>query len=107
MSTPTEPDPSVPALPTPSARKGRGTIWAIDHRYASVDREAYDDGWSTLAESALEEPPASPTEVLDERVRTILSSNDSPDVGFDLSINSYRGCEHEMWNSSGGLRKGE
>ena len=94
MSTPTEPDPSVPALPTPSARKGRGTIWAIDHRYASVDREAYDDGWSTLAESALEEPPASPTEVLDERVRTILSSNDSPDVGFDLSINSYRGCEH-------------
>jgi DNA repair photolyase len=27
-------------------------------------------------------------------VRSILSGNDSPDIGFDLSINPYRGCEH-------------
>jgi len=32
--------------------------------------------------------------VVEERVRSILSRNDSPDVGFDLSINPYRGCEH-------------
>jgi hypothetical protein len=40
------------------------------------------------------EPLATPTQVIDEQVRSILSANDSPDVGFDLSINPYRGCEH-------------
>jgi DNA repair photolyase len=32
--------------------------------------------------------------VLEEQVRSILAGNDSPDIGFDLSINPYRGCEH-------------
>ena len=34
------------------------------------------------------------TQVIDEPVRSILAGNDSPDIGFDLSINPYRGCEH-------------
>ena len=34
------------------------------------------------------------TEVTIERARSIVSHNDSPDVGFDQSINPYRGCEH-------------
>jgi DNA repair photolyase len=34
------------------------------------------------------------TEVTIERARSIVSHNDSPDVGFDRSINPYRGCEH-------------
>jgi DNA repair photolyase len=34
------------------------------------------------------------TQVIEERVKTILAGNDSPDIGFDLSINPYRGCEH-------------
>src|SRR6202008_491114 len=34
------------------------------------------------------------TQVTIERARTILSHNDSPDVGFSTSINPYRGCEH-------------
>ncbi len=34
------------------------------------------------------------TEVTLEQARSILSANDSPDIGFDLSINPYRGCEH-------------
>ncbi len=32
--------------------------------------------------------------MLEEQVKTILAGNDSPDIGFDLSINPYRGCEH-------------
>ncbi len=74
--------------------KGRGTVWAIDHRYARQSVESYDDGWGTLEQAASEErlPPA--TTVIEERVRSILSSNDSPDLSFDLSINPYRGCEH-------------
>jgi (2Fe-2S) ferredoxin len=34
------------------------------------------------------------TQIIEERVKSILSSNDSPDISFDLSINPYRGCEH-------------
>ena len=38
--------------------------------------------------------PRIPTEVRDEPVRRIVSTNRSPDLGFDRSINPYRGCEH-------------
>jgi DNA repair photolyase len=34
------------------------------------------------------------TQVIPEQVRSILTGNDSPDIGFDLSVNPYRGCEH-------------
>jgi DNA repair photolyase len=40
---------------------------------------------------ALHRPP---TEYLPDRSRTIIARNDSPDVGFEFSINPYRGCEH-------------
>ena len=74
--------------------KGRGTVWAIQHRFARQTREAYDDGWGALDQQANEEtlPPA--TRIIEERVKSILSGNDSPDISFDLSINPYRGCEH-------------
>lgn len=77
-----------------SAAKGRGTVWAIEHRYSRQGSESYDDGWGNLDQAASEEhlPPA--TTIIEERVKSILSSNDSPDIGFDLSINPYRGCEH-------------
>jgi hypothetical protein len=32
--------------------------------------------------------------VTPERSKTIIARNDSPDVGFNRSINPYRGCEH-------------
>jgi DNA repair photolyase len=31
---------------------------------------------------------------LRDRTKTIIARNDSPDVGFDASVNPYRGCEH-------------
>src|SRR6266496_1559935 len=44
---------------------------------------------------ALDEDSLRPTtEFFDDTSRTILARNDSPDVGFDVSINPYRGCEH-------------
>ncbi|HET7197087.1 MAG TPA: PA0069 family radical SAM protein [Burkholderiales bacterium] len=59
-------------------------------RFESVAREAFDDGWTP------EEPDARElaTQVTVERARSIISRNDSPDVGFEQSINPYRGCEH-------------
>jgi DNA repair photolyase len=39
-------------------------------------------------------PRQVPTELLRDSSRSIIAHNDSPDVGFDSSINPYRGCEH-------------
>ena len=74
--------------------KGRGTVWALEHRFSSEHREALDDGWGTLEQAAALEQLAPATQVIEEPVGRILSGNDSPDIGFDLSINPYRGCEH-------------
>jgi DNA repair photolyase len=83
---------SPPNLPAP--HKGRGTVWAIEHRFTSESHESFDDGWGTLEQAAAEEQLAPGTQIIEERVKTILAGNDSPDIGFDLSINPYRGCEH-------------
>ena len=74
--------------------KGRGTVWALEHRFSADQREAFDDGWGTLEQAAQEEVLAPQTQIIEERVKSILAGNDSPDIGFDLSINPYRGCEH-------------
>ena len=76
------------------AIKGRGTVWRIEHRFTSQTTEAHDDGWGTLEQTASEERLPPRTQIIEERVKSILSSNDSPDISFDLSINPYRGCEH-------------
>ena len=77
-----------------AGRKGRGTVWAIDHRFQTRAVESEDDGWGTLEQIASEERSAPETVVTEERVKSILSKNDSPDLHFDRSINPYRGCEH-------------
>ena len=59
-------------------------------RFETVAREAFDDGW-TPEEADTRELK---TSVAIERARSIVSHNDSPDVGFSQSINPYRGCEH-------------
>jgi DNA repair photolyase len=92
---PIAPYPSAPLKWSPDAPvKGRGTAWSLAHRFEQVQREVEDDGWGSLDQLAHAEvvPPA--TVVLEEQARQILAGNDSPDIGFDLSINPYRGCEH-------------
>ncbi len=80
----------------PSALKGRGTTWDVASRYARDDRSAFDDGWGSLDEAcaASGDAAAVPTQVTDQYVRSILATNQSPDIPFDQSINPYRGCEH-------------
>src|SRR5881394_1176777 len=51
--------------------------------------------WLTESIEWIGEPPRARIEVFEEtETRTIISSNDSPDVAFDHSINCYRGCVH-------------
>jgi DNA repair photolyase len=45
-------------------------------------------------EANVEETPAPQTQFFQDRSRSIIARNDSPDVGFSASVNPYRGCEH-------------
>jgi DNA repair photolyase len=69
--------------------KGRGASSNPAGRFDSLTIEKSDDGWYQ------EETPDFLAEtVLPDRARGIISTNDSPDVGFEQSINPYRGCSH-------------
>ncbi len=66
--------------------RGRGATPNPANRFErlTVEREA----WSLAAD------PSPMTEFLVDSSRTIVARNSSPDVGFDVSVNPYRGCEH-------------
>lgn len=70
-------------------RRGRGARSNRTGRFEAALREVFDDGWETGATL-----PAFKTTVHREQARSIISTNDSPDISFDQSINPYRGCEH-------------
>ncbi len=72
------------------ARRGRGAVSNASGRFESQTRFLADDGWGT----AEREPPVRRTEVTIDASKSVIARNDSPDVGFDRSINPYRGCEH-------------
>jgi len=76
------------------ALKGRGSATRLAHRFERDARQPFDDGWATLEEGLAQPRETLQTEVIWEDARSIISSNDSPDVYFDRSINPYRGCEH-------------
>ena len=76
-----------------SAIKGRGAATRMAHRFELDQRHDFDDGWSSLQVDA-DERNVPKTEVTWEDARSIITTNDSPDVYFDRSINPYRGCEH-------------
>ena len=69
--------------------RGRGTASNAVGRFEPFTRHEFDDGWE-----GLEDLPPFQTQVREEISKSIISTNQSPDVPFDLSINPYRGCEH-------------
>ncbi len=77
--------------PVVGAVRGRGAKSNHSGRFESRQREDFHDGWG---EDGDLEAPKLTTMVTPERARTIISRNDSPDIGFGQSINPYRGCEH-------------
>ncbi len=66
-------------------------------RFGLATREA-DGDWRDYMEMLANEEGGPPvklrTTVTEERPKTILTFNTSPDIGFDRSVNAYRGCEH-------------
>jgi DNA repair photolyase len=69
--------------------KGRGAVSNPSVRFESLSLEQIHDGWYEE-----ETGPQLSETVLPDRARSIITTNDSPDVGFDQSINPYRGCSH-------------
>jgi DNA repair photolyase len=67
----------------------RGALSQIQGRFETEARAPFDDGWQR------DDEPLEPlqTVVTVERARSIIARNDSPDIPFDQSINTYRGCE--------------
>lgn len=72
-----------------AAIKGRGAASHVPGRFEVRSVEEEDDGWY---HQESEHRPV--TEVREEDARTIISRNDSPDIGFSQSVNPFRGCEH-------------
>jgi DNA repair photolyase len=86
-------DDALPPEPTPPPAidrlRGRGARSNRVGRYEEELREDVDDGWESLAQL-----DAFRTDVKIEQAKSIISTNNSPDISFDQSINPYRGCEH-------------
>lgn len=72
----------------PSASpRGRGAATNPANRFQALHLEREED-WDPAAD------PAPRTQFLRDASRTLITYNDSPDLGFGASINPYRGCEH-------------
>ena len=70
--------------------KGRGAVTNPAGRFDSTSLAPADDGWGSL-----DVPPGSPaTQLIAEFPRHAITTNRSPDVPFDQSLNPYQGCEH-------------
>ncbi|TMV55795.1 radical SAM protein, partial [Thioclava sp. BHET1] len=69
--------------------RARGAGSNASGRFEAESREAIHDGWDIAEEEQLLR-----TEIREERPRSAIVRNSSPDVPFDRSINPYRGCEH-------------
>lgn len=73
--------------------KGRGATGNADSGRFNLPARTADRDWLDERESIDGAPPKLRTEITIERPRTIISRNTSPDIGFNQSINAYRGCD--------------
>lgn len=83
-----------PEVSMPSQRHaGRGAVTNPSVRFESQALAPFDDGWATLCQE-IGTLPRLDTTLTRDSTRSAISWNNSPDLGFDRSVNPYRGCEH-------------
>ncbi len=81
---------NTPPSPRPAAPVGRGTALNPPNRFESIQLAAD----PTFSDLPTEERPHPRTQFFYDATESLLTKNDSPDVGFMWGLNSYRGCEH-------------
>jgi DNA repair photolyase len=87
--------PIVEEAPPPSpAIHGRGASWSPANRFEKLHLDLGDPDVVQIDPTEDEERPRRDTQFFRDGTRTIIAKNDSPDVGFETSVNPYRGCEH-------------
>src|SRR5467141_2946521 len=87
--------PIVEEAPPPSpAIHGRGASWSPANRFEKLHVDLSDIDAVQEDPTDKEEKPRRETQFFHDGTRTIIARNDSPDVGFETSVNPYRGCEH-------------
>jgi DNA repair photolyase len=87
MAVPPRILPPQPSPLRPHGFQGRGASANLPNRFEARWHEP-DEEWAHA------DDPAPTTTFLPDDSRTIIATNDSPDIGFDASVNPYRGCEH-------------
>jgi DNA repair photolyase len=78
--------------PVPLPIHGRGVASNPTNRFERLDVVPEPD--AEPSRDPDDEPAAPETVYLRDTSRSIIAHNDSPDVGFEYSINPYRGCSH-------------
>src|SRR6266516_1875906 len=73
--------------------RGRGASWSPANRFEKLHVDLADID-SVDVDPATDEQPRRPTEYFRDGTKSIITRNNSPDVGFETSVNPYRGCEH-------------
>src|SRR3954467_12670112 len=86
--------PAVAETPQNAATiRGRGASWSPANRFEKLHVDLTDvDVIEGVCET--EEMPRRPTQYFRDGTKSIITRNTSPDVGFETSLNPYRGCEH-------------
>lgn len=83
-----------PSLYLPENIKGRGALENPAGRFEPLQVEADLEGLVPVEGEDGFPPPKLRTQVYRDKSRSIISTNDSPDIGMDATLNPYRGCEH-------------
>ena len=88
--------PIVEEAPPPSpAIHGRSASWNPANRFEKLHVDLGDTDVVQIDPTDEEEQkPRRDTQFYRDWTKTIIARNDSPDVGFETSVNPYRGCEH-------------
>src|SRR6266536_4879193 len=73
--------------------RGRGASWSPANRFEKLHVDANDFDVVDVDPDESERPQRK-TQFFRDGTKTIITHNNSPDVGFEMSLNPYRGCEH-------------
>src|SRR4030095_5182169 len=76
-----------------AAIRGRGASWSPANRFEKLHVDLNDPDVVDVDLEA-EERPQRATQYFRDGTKSIITRNSSPDVGFETSLNPYRGCEH-------------